>query len=80
MRTVAIIVALVLSGCVHQEAAQPKTITKTTIVEKIVYRCRPEPPAGCNSLRSEAECRQNLRCDWTRRRAGYCHRIFCRGS
>jgi hypothetical protein len=105
MRIVTILVALAVVGCVHQEAAQPKTITKPVyqdkiisppqgksasvyqpvplgpIIEKvIVHVCRPEPADGCNSLKSEAHCRKHLRCDWTRRGVGYCHRIYCRDS
>jgi hypothetical protein len=71
MRIVAIIAAVLLAGCVPGDP-QPETGTK------VLYMCRPEPPGGCNALKSEGECRKNLRCGWTKRGDGYCHRIYCR--
>jgi hypothetical protein len=80
MRTVTVLAALAVAGCAHEDVAETKTVTKIVYRDKIVYQCRPEPGGGCNSLKSEAECRAHLRCDWTRHGAGYCHRIYCRDN
>jgi hypothetical protein len=84
MRAVAIIASVLLAGCAHQEAAQPKTVTKVVyrekIVEKLVYACRPEPAGGCNSLRDHSACLAHKRCQWAEGEVvkGYCRRLPCR--
>ena len=40
-------------------------------------QCRAQPPGGCNSMRTRAECMEHLRCSWVRRGAGYCRRLPC---
>jgi hypothetical protein len=84
MRTVAILVALILGGCAYQEAARPKTITKTIyrdkIVEKVVYLCRPEPPGGCFSLGDQPTCDAHKRCQWIHGNGArsHCRKLPCR--
>jgi hypothetical protein len=80
MRTVAIVAAVLLAGCAHEEAARQETRIVYRDRIKVVYACRPEPEGGCNSLKDRSACLAHKRCNWAEgdKVRGYCRRIFCR--
>lgn len=76
MRLGLVIGAALLTACAH-EAPPPRT----TVIYKVIYKCRPEPPGGCNSITERSQCGvpNNKRCQWVARNSGrsYCRKIHC---
>ena len=87
MRILAILAALAMGGCAHQEATQEKATTKTVyrdrIVDKVVYidKC-PQPAtltAYCGSKTTQDACDAEQRCQWVHRESKpHCRRIYCK--
>jgi hypothetical protein len=88
MRILAVLAALAIGGCAHQEATQ-KTTTKTIVkrekvVERVVVyvdKCpRPEKLGlYCKGKTTQDACDAEQRCQWVRRESKpHCRRLYCK--